>query len=159
MNIANFAQIKAKSIQTHISVARTPEFHLQFLRKSPVQKFESHWILSKTLPETPGTSPNPLRVHRVFGGWPCRPSWHLDRAYRPEALEHLSSERPGSPPSRCPGSHFFHYGHYGWWWFTMVDAEIISMVINLWLVVMVGGDELWLMVMNYGWWWWTMVDN
>jgi len=32
----------------------------------------------------------------------------------------------------------------------MVDAEIISMVINLWLVVMVGGDELWLMVMNYG---------
>jgi hypothetical protein len=37
MNIANFAQIKANSIQTHISVARTPEFHLQFLRKSPVR--------------------------------------------------------------------------------------------------------------------------
>jgi hypothetical protein len=32
----------------------------------------------------------------------------------------------------------------------IVDAEIISMVINLCLMVMVVGDELWLMVIHYG---------
>ena len=128
MNIANFAQIKAKSIQIRISVARTPN--------STFNSYGNHRSKSSNLTGfyrnptgNPRNFPNPLGVHRVFGGWPCRPSWHLDKAYRPEALEHLASERPGSPPSRCPGS---HNSPWPLWLMVIliVDAKILSMVIH-----------------------------